>query len=138
MLCGEYAYDSEFDCTAEDALDKKTYDGDENTYQEVMSIDVPPSKVKFYFGHTSLYNLVIGTQNKEHFSIFPFHGGSINPSSGNEFHWEGNKGYVCYENWPKEISYWEGNWCEIGYNGLAAEYAKITELWYDASLYSED
>ena len=74
MLYDGYAYDSEIECT----LNKKTYDGDENTYINAME-----GRGKVYFAHTSLYNLVIGAQEGSLFFVYPYFGGflhSINSS----------------------------------------------------------
>ena len=129
MLYDGYAYDSEIECTAEDALNKKTYDGDENTYINAME-----GRGKVYFAHTSLYNLVIGAQEGSLFFVYPYFGGFLHSINSSEWKWDGNLGYAIYSGWDKKISNWEGKFCKIGKDDGSTCDANIYEIWYAPSL----
>ena len=115
-----YGLDLSKDCTAEDALDKAAYDGDDSTYYDGTS-----NKNKFYFGDDiDIYNVCFKIDSS-------YSGKIVNAISG---------GYILVPNEGKFISTGIFHATYYGKNSDAWKkvYSEITgklyEMYYDANL----
>lgn len=117
-----YSLDLTKNCTAIDALDKKAYDGDENTYFDPI---LDASKNKFIFGSDiDVYQCS--------FKVDPTGSGTI-------FYAVNNRGYILYsegaivnETWFHTTYYGKGTSAWV--NWMAGLSTKVYEIKYDSNL----
>ena len=114
-----YGLDLSKDCTATDALDKATYDGDETTYYNGTS-----TKNKFYFGSDiDIYQVCFTIDQNASGTVFNSDGyGRVYTSEGEKI--DDNNFHTTY--YGKGSSAWKGKFSYLS--------MKIYEMYYDESI----